>query len=62
MATDIIIGYGRHGIYENIEILEVSEENKKLQVIIDESKIEKKSVIKYVKKIIEKNSELEDTE
>lgn len=62
LATDIIIGYGRHGIYENIEILEVSEENKKLQVIIDESKIEKKSAIKYVKKIIEKNSELEDTE
>ena len=62
LATDIIIGYGKHGIYENIEILEVSEENKKLQGIIDESKIEKKSAIKYIKKIIEKNSELEDTE
>lgn len=49
-------------LYENIKILEVSEENKKIQVIIDESKIEKKSAIKYVKKIIEENSELEDTE
>lgn len=42
LATEITIGYGRYGIYENIEILEVSEENKKLQVLIDESKIEKK--------------------
>ena len=62
LSTKIIIGYGRYGIYENIKILEVSEENKKIQVIIDESKIEKKSAIKYVKKIIEENSEFEDTE